>query len=269
MMFSRISRIFTVFCALALLFSLCALPASASSLDMSLVMSLDPPDDYNDRKFYEFEYYDDMASGYVGEISEGAVYYQYIYLKEEDYNPHFTVKFEIEDPGTYDFLIECMAYATDIPRTSILQIDDGELIYITSLHGDRHLITEYYTGWQVELEPGTHTMSVFLAEDFDNVTVKSLFFDCFSFINLTPPADQTETETEAPTDAPTETVTAAPTDVPTDAPTTDAPTAGVTQAPATDAADTPKKGKGCGATLGIASLLLPAVAAAIIRKRED
>ncbi|MBQ7909304.1 MAG: hypothetical protein IJ363_00740 [Clostridia bacterium] len=75
----------------------------------------------------------------------------------------------------------------------------------------------------------------------------------------------TDPETEAPTDPETEEPTEAPTEAPTD-PITEAPT----EAPADKPADTdaPADKKGCGASLGLLSVLMMSVCAAFVLKRS-
>ncbi len=260
-------RLLAALCAFALLVSLFALPASAEEVEMDFTMHLDMPPEFEDADYYDFEEFADADGHYTNLITEGGVYFEYAYLKMEAYNPHLTVEFEVETAGTYEFLLELMAFSTQIPRTGLVQIDGGRLHYIRSLHGDRHLVPEYYTGLSAELEPGVHELTIYLADDFDDVTVKSLFFDCFYLINRTAldadamaTENDTEPPTAAPTEAPTETPTEAPTAIPTE-PLTEAPTA----APTTEAPEAPADG--CSATVAASALLLLAAAAALRRRR--
>ncbi len=64
----------------------------------------------------------------------------------------------MDSDGRYDFCIELMAFKSTLPRTSLVQIDDGAKYYIRSEHGERHLVTEYYTGLSAELKAGKHPM---------------------------------------------------------------------------------------------------------------
>ena len=75
----------------------------------------------------------------------------------------------------------------------------------------------------------------------------------------------TEPETEAPTDPETEEPTEAPTEAPTD-PITEAPTEAPTDKPADT--DAPADKKGCGASLGLLSVLMMSVCAAFVLKRS-
>ncbi|MEA4833314.1 hypothetical protein SDC9_76361 [bioreactor metagenome] len=159
--------------------SVCGIYASAAG-EKALTMSLEKPAGYESATSVECENFVDAAGNYTGHQDQGP--YDYVYLKKEADNPHATIKFSVTEDGTYDFLVEIMAYTTAIPRTGLVQIDSGEKFYIGSTHGDRNLITEYYTGMSAELKAGDHTFTIYLADDFDNTTVKSLFFDKFNFV---------------------------------------------------------------------------------------
>ncbi len=107
----------------------------------------------------------------------------YIFMKQTVAQPYIKVPFTVAEDGTYTFVFELMAYDSTVPRTGLIQVDDGaECYYIYTEHGnDRHLTTEYYTGITVELTAGEHFIYLYLAEDFNNSTIKSVYFDKFSF----------------------------------------------------------------------------------------
>ncbi len=211
--------IFLTMCVL-LISSLLTLPlfADESSTYPSLEMTLEKPALFEDAEIEEFEWYLDACGLHENVIEdwENNIFYEYVYLKsyEPDNTPvdesYCIYEFEIEKAGVYDFLIEIMAYETTIARTALVQIDEGEKYYIHSIHGTRHLVTEYYTGLSANLDEGKHTMTIYLGDDFDDLTVKSLFFDNFSYIRVADeegnPVDPNATETESITETMTETI---------------------------------------------------------------
>ncbi len=94
------------------------LPAAAAgdgAYDTVFSLHLDYPEGFEDAEYVEFEDYIDAAGHYDGFIQEGGAYYRYVYLKQESDTPHLTVPFEVDRAGTYDFLLELMAYETHIP----------------------------------------------------------------------------------------------------------------------------------------------------------
>ncbi len=241
---------------------------SAAEGERALTHVTEMPEDFLDAEFVEFEDYDDAAGEYFNalDLDDGS-WFDYVYLKMEADLPFITVPFIVDTTGTYEFLIDIMAYETYIPRTGLLQIDNGEKVYCKVQHDDHHLVHEYFTGFTAELTAGIHTMTIYLADDFDNTTVKSIFFDRFYFIRRgdaegLPPDTLPET-TEEPTEAPTEPPTEAPTETPTEAP---------TSAPAATAPidDTPTNEGGCASTMGGMSglcLLIGAVFVGLKKRR--
>ncbi len=187
----------------ALLLSVLTLPAMADeegdSVDNYTALThhgLEFPDAFEDAEFFDFYWYDDTVGQGVHSnffnSADGLTAFEYVYLKAyegEDKETAFpaeeafiSVPFEIEEAGTYDFLIEIMAFETYIPRTGLLQIDDGEKYYLSATHNTNHETWEYFSGMSADLTVGEHTMNVYLAPDFDDSSVKSLFFDNFYYM---------------------------------------------------------------------------------------
>ncbi len=190
--------------------------AVAAAGETPLTMSLTQPDEFKNATAVEFESCTNMADKWVRDGTQtnaGTGYvYNYIFLKKDTENPSAKIEFTVAEDGKYDFCVELMAFESTLPRTSLLQIDDGEKYYLRSEHGTRHLITEYFVGMSAELKAGKHTMTIYLADDFDDKNVKSLYFDKFSFVKQadeptdTGEAETTVTETN-PADETNETVT--------------------------------------------------------------
>ncbi len=57
-----------------------------------------------------------------------------------------TVPFIVNCAGMYEFLYDIMAYEPPIPRSALLQVDDGEKVYCSVTYNERHLVHEYFTG---------------------------------------------------------------------------------------------------------------------------
>ncbi len=111
----------------------------------------------------------------------------YVYLKAPDGLENaksIPVKFTVDEDGTYKLLVTMMGW-TGTPRTGYVQIDDGVCYYIRS---EGNEVAEdgtlpMYVEISEKLTAGEHTFTLYLANDFDNSTVKSLYFDKLSFVN--------------------------------------------------------------------------------------
>ncbi len=177
-----------------------SLPVAVAAEQKTLQMSLTKSTAFEDPYTVEFELSVLNSGMHKGLLqSDGGVTYDYVYLKEYNMDnspaddPYLTVYFSVNKTGTYDFMIELMAHPGEKKRTGLFQIDDGEKYYVSTVHGERNLVTEYYTGMSAQLTQGTHTMTVYLGEDFNDNTVKSVFLDRFSYVlhedQVPPPED--------------------------------------------------------------------------------
>ncbi len=183
---------------LALLLSVLILPVRAEGGSVSdyktLAHSLERPEDFDNAEFFDCYWYTDGVGVHENAFTteDGLTSFEYVYLKAyegEDKSTAFPaeearidIEFEVGKPGVYDFMIEVMAYATDIPRTGLVQINGGEKYYVSSIHGENHETQEFFTGLSAYLTAGDNLLSIYLAPDFDDATVKSLFFDNFYFM---------------------------------------------------------------------------------------
>ncbi len=203
-------KLLTFAMILALLLSCLTLPAMAEgdgeatdspdNYPALTYAGLEFPEEFEGAELFDFFWYTDGVGVHENTLvsADGLTSFEYVYLKAyegEDKATAFPkeeaciyVDFEIEQAGVYNFLIELMAHATDIPRTGLLQIDDGPKYYISSIHGEHHEVWEYFTGMSAYLSMGEHRMTVYLGPDFDDSTVKSLFFDNFYYL-LDPDAE--------------------------------------------------------------------------------
>ncbi len=213
-------KILTLAAVLMLMLAALTLTAMAAEGDGSSVSDYTElphytefPSKFDNAEFWDFYWYDPDASENTDSgihensftSADGLTAFEYVYLKAyngEDKSAaiapedaRLVVEFEIDEPGKYDFLIEVMAYETYVPRTGLVQIDDGEKFYVSATHNTNHEVQEYFTGLSADLSVGTHTVTIYLAPDFDDSTVKSLFFDNFYYM-LSDGTDVEEQETQ-------------------------------------------------------------------------
>lgn len=127
----------------------------------------------------------------------------YVFLKDKGLG-NFEVPFDIEESGNYNIGFVLMAWSKSVPRSTNFAIDDSAPIYLCYDYADEDQYSEQFvTGPSIYLEKGEHTLILSLASDFDDSTVKSLYFDKFFF------APATEAEAAAPaTEAAAETTAA-------------------------------------------------------------
>ena len=191
---------------------LCAallIPVSAANwVNNTFTSGIDEePDWYKDAEVVEFEdFFEEGATN----ARAGSTY---VYLKN-DGKGDFSVSFEVKEDGLYDIGITLMAWAKSVPRSTNVRIDDSDWVYVMFDYVDENQeLPQYLTGLQIELTKGTHTFTLSLASDFDDSTVKSLYFDNFFYkkaADLAPETEVVETAAETAAEAVAETVTAAP-----------------------------------------------------------
>lgn len=149
------------------------------------------PDWYASAEIVEFE--DTYEEGATNARAGG----YYVYLKN-DGKGDFSVPFEVKEDGLYDIGITLMAWAKSVPRSTNVRIDDSDWVYVMFDYEDENKeLPQYLTGLQIELKKGTHNLTLSLASDFDDSTVKSLYFDNFFFKKAADPVPETTMETEA------------------------------------------------------------------------
>ncbi len=172
---------------------LCAallIPASAANWKNGTFSSGidEEPDWYSDAEVVEFEEF----------FEEGATNARsgnyYVYLKN-DGKGDFSVQFDVKEDGLYDIGITLMAWAKSVLRSTNVRIDDSDWVYVAFDYEDENKeLPQYLTGLQIELTKGTHTFTLSLASDFDDSTVKSLYFDNFFYKKAADLAPETEAE---------------------------------------------------------------------------
>ncbi len=107
--------------------------------------------------------------------------FAYVFLKQKGLGD-FTVPFKVDKAGTYNIGMQLMAWAKSVPRSTEFKIDDSEWIYVCYDYNDEDQYSDQFvTGLTMYLEAGDHTVTLSLADDFDDSTVKSLYFDKFLY----------------------------------------------------------------------------------------
>lgn len=110
--------------------------------------------------------------------------FDYYYLKGDYQTAYMSFPFEVDSDGTYELCVALMAIRSSVPRSAELSINGERRYYVERDYrdvseGDLH--AEYVSGITAYLRKGTNVLTVYLGSTFDNVNMKSLFFDKFFF----------------------------------------------------------------------------------------
>lgn len=152
------------------------------------------PDWYDDATVVEFEDY------FVDGASDARCGDYYVYLKKLDAGD-FSISFDVEEDGIYDIGVTLMGWTKSVPRSTNMTVDGAPFVYVMFDYEDdsTQKVPQYLTGLQMELTKGTHTFTLSLASDFDDSTVKSLYYDNFFYRKASDIPVETEPETVAET----------------------------------------------------------------------
>ncbi len=165
---------------LALLCTVLLLPVGAASwITTDTVSQMDEyPEWVDSAEVVEFEEFNEGTTDANTGDSGG---FAYVFLKQKGLGD-FSVPFKVEKSGTYNIGMRLMAWAKSVPRSTEFKIDDSEWIYLCYDYVDENQYSDQYvTGMTMYLEAGDHTVTLSLADDFDDSTVKSLYFDSFLY----------------------------------------------------------------------------------------
>ena len=198
----------TAFLLTALLLCGLMLPVSALEwIDSEVVDAFEEePDWYGDAVIIEFE--DRWTDGATNANKNNQGDRHYIFLKEKGLGD-FTMTFQVDKDGIYNFGFELMGWKKSVLRTTNVKIDDAEWVRIGYDYEDTtENVDHFWSGLSAALTAGEHTLTLSLTSDFDDSTVKSLYFDNFFYSYAGPIEVETEAETVA--EAAVETVAAAP-----------------------------------------------------------
>lgn len=168
------------------LFSVLTVPTNAAEgtiVDVSENATTDlPPRFGTDQDMFELEdLYDEDGNGCLHNVADEFDYY---YLKGDYQSAYMRFPFEVDRDGTYEICIGLMAIRSSVPRSAELSINGESRYYIESNYGevpDGELHEEYVPGITAYLRKGKNVLTIYLGSTFDNVNMKSLFFDKFFF----------------------------------------------------------------------------------------
>lgn len=164
----------------ALLCSALLLPVGAASwITSETVSQMDEyPEWVDSATVVELEEFDEGTTNVNVGNSGG---FDYVFLKDKGLGD-YTVPFTVDKAGTYNIGMRLMAWCKSVPRSTEFKIDDSEWIYVCYDYEDENQYSDQYvTGMTMYLEAGEHTVTLSLADDFDDSNVKSLYFDSFLY----------------------------------------------------------------------------------------
>ncbi|MDD4773142.1 MAG: hypothetical protein PHZ09_05995 [Eubacteriales bacterium] len=201
----------------AMLVCAMTLPLSALELYSNEISNVfdDLPSQYANAVVIPFgdHWTDGATNARHGNVSGQINDFDYVYLKADDLGD-FSVTFNAEKDGLYEFGFTLMGWTKSVLRTTNVKIDDSELVYIAYDYTEENQYhNHYWYGISAILSAGEHTITLSLADDFDDTNVKSLYFANFFYIHTDLPAEPEETapevvepvveaDTPAPTQAP-------------------------------------------------------------------
>lgn len=121
--------------------------------------------------------------------------YDYIYLKADGLG-NYTVKFTVAEDGFYKFGFKIMGWTASVLRSTNVYIDDSKNVYIAYDYVEEDQFKpQYWTGISAVLTAGEHSVTLSLADDFDDSSVKSLYFESFFYVKEDlPTAEETPAE---------------------------------------------------------------------------
>ena len=154
------------------------------------------PDWYVEDDAVELEVWDmgDTNANSSATGADGIYPSGYVFLKAKGLG-NFEVPFDVSESGNYNIGFVLMAWKKSVPRSTMFSVDGAEPIYVCYDYADEDQYSEQFlTGPTMYLEKGEHTLTLALADDFDDSTVKSLYFDKFIYA---PAADDSAAEAEA------------------------------------------------------------------------
>ncbi|MHB1151499.1 MAG: hypothetical protein ACYCWE_14260 [Eubacteriales bacterium] len=125
----------------------------------------------------------------TGQIND----FDYVYLKADSLGD-FTVSFNVDKDGLYHFGFTVMGWTASVLRSTNVKIDDSEFVYLAYDYVEENQYhNHYWYGISAVLSAGEHTVTLSLADDFDDSAVKSLYFANFFYIQTDLPAAVEET----------------------------------------------------------------------------
>jgi hypothetical protein len=152
-------------------------PFAVTPIDLEMVAAA--PDQFADCEKLEVETLAYKLNGAsVSTVGDRGI----IYIKKSHDYPRASFKFTVEEAGTYEILI--VIGGKNRPTavaTGLAQVDDGQKYYLNSPCEGTEGDAEYFVGMTVELTAGEHDFHMYLASDFNDGDVKSIYFDYICF----------------------------------------------------------------------------------------
>lgn len=168
-----------------------------SATPTTLLQSLEKPVnfDWDNATTIEVE---DAATVLQGASKSNIEDRNFVYIKKSHAYPKVVVPFNVAEEGAYDFIFSVCAKsrAEGVISNGLVQIDDGPMFYTGSEHLDRNGVLEYFIGASATLTAGDHTITFYLAPDFDDSSVKSIYYDQIIFAKSTFAVDGVKGEKE-------------------------------------------------------------------------
>ncbi len=155
-------------------------PYSITPVDLE--MTLDMPAQFADAAKYEVE---TVAYKLNGSSTSTVGSCGVVYIKKSHDYPGTSFKFTVDADGTYEVLIAIGGKdrtSAGACATGLVQVDNGQKYYLNSPCQNADGTSEYFVGMTVELTAGEHDFHMYLAEDFNDASVKSIYFDYISFV---------------------------------------------------------------------------------------
>lgn len=161
-------------------------PAAAAEedpIDVSSTVSTELPALFADgENGFELEdLYTEDSNGCLHNRSDDGLF-DYYYLKGDPETAYMSFHFEVEKEGTYEVCIGLMGIFSTVPRSAELNFNGERRYYVEQDYRnipEGVLSAEYVSGITAYLRKGSNTLTVYLGRNFDNVNMKSLFFDKF------------------------------------------------------------------------------------------
>ena len=125
----------------------------------------------------------------------------YVYLKG-DGKGDYSVEFETKEDGLYEVDVCLMAWEKSVLRATNIKIDDSDWIRLAfDYENEEKQLEQYITGLTINLTKGTHKFTLGLPEDFDDTTVKTLYFDYFFYHKIGDMGAASSAPASAPADS--------------------------------------------------------------------
>ncbi|MBQ8510774.1 MAG: hypothetical protein IJ493_12795 [Clostridia bacterium] len=179
-MFNKIKRAAAILCA-ALLTAATALTVTAADMGEGKVSTTLPEGFDKTAAVIEGESYTEGNGDNVQTVkaADGSEI-KYVYLKASSNDQPAVAKytFSVDKHGKYSFAFALRTKSGSSYRDGKVVVDGSSSFYVARTDSTANNTIEYVVGYNaVELKPGEHTIELYLGDDFDDSTVKSIHLD--------------------------------------------------------------------------------------------